>query len=123
MTVQIALDGFSDMDILAGAINEMGFSPKKSNDRSVQVQGVAVDLHVTVKGQTIGFVQDDQTGQIRMVGDSDYRVMNSRKFKENLQQHYSLSAVKRKIKELRYNTESVSTLADGSIRVVARAWG
>jgi len=49
--------------------------------------------------------------------------MHDTNFQLKIKQQYSVEAIKKKAVELNYNIASVDRLEDGSIKVLARAWG
>lgn len=120
MTVQIAMKGITDLEILLTALHEMGIKtllPKagpqnRTND---------VLAYADIQAKRVKFVRR-RSGEINMVGDSDWRIFRDDGFQHQLRQQYSLEAVKKKVVELRYSLASIETLENGAIKLVARAW-
>jgi hypothetical protein len=120
MTVQIAMKGITDLEILLRALHEMGIKtllPKAGpKSRTNDVLAFA-DIYA----RRVKFVRH-RNGQIQMVGDSDWRIFKDEAFQQRLRQRYSLEAVKKKAVELGYSLASVETLENGAVKLVARAW-
>ncbi len=116
MTVQIAIRGVTDLEILQEALQEMGISLRRA------AGGRDVVADATIQGRRIGWVRN-RDGELTMVGDSDWRIMRNRRFQQRLKQQCTLAEVKRTARELHYDVAEVEHLEDGSIRMVARAWG
>lgn len=122
MTVYISIRGVTDLEILQEALKEMGI-PVKTHAKGRQSKGRrSVLAEATVKGRRIGWVRN-HSGELSMVGDQDWEVMRDHGFHQRLKQQCTLAEVKRKARELRYEVASVENLEDGSIKMVARAWG
>ena len=119
MTVKIAMQGITDLEILLAALKEMEIKavPTLANERS---KGNVL-AYASIQGHRIGFSRS-QNGEIAMRGDRDWPIMKNSDFRQKLKQHYSLATVKKKVAKLQYHLASVDTLEDGSIKVVARAW-
>ena len=120
MTVQIAMKGITDLEILLTALHEMGIKTIRP-EAKLKKRGYNILAYADIYAQRVPFVQH-KNGEINMVGDSDWRIMRDDGFQQRLRQQYSLETVKRKVIELRYNLASIETLEDGSIKLVARAW-
>ena len=120
MTVQIAMKGITDLEILLTALHEMGIKTLRL-EAKVKKRGYNVLAYADIYAQRVPFVQH-KNGEINMVGDSDWRIIKDEGFQQRLRQQYSLETVKKKVAELRYNLASIETLEDGSIKLVARAW-
>jgi len=120
MTVQIAMKGITDLEILLTALHEMGIKTIRP-DAKVKKRGYNILAYADIYAQRVPFVQH-KNGEINMVGDSDWRIIKDEGFQQRLRQQYSLETVKKKVAELRYNLASIETLEDGSIKLVARAW-
>ena len=120
MTVQIAMKGITDLEILLTALHEMGIQTLRP-EAKVKKRGYNVLAYADIYAQRVPFVQH-KNGEINMVGDSDWRIIKDEGFQQRLRQQYSLETVKKKVAELRYNLASIETLEDGSIKLVARAW-
>ncbi len=120
MTVQIAMQGITDLEVLITALHAMGIksvgSNNKQNKRKSNILAWA-EIH----GQRVQF-RRHKNGHIDMVGDSDWRIIKDEKFRQKLRQQYSLETVKKKVVELHYRIASVEKLEDGAIKLVARAW-
>jgi len=114
--------GLTDLELLLEALSQMGKTAFPVTDPSRKVRGRKVLAIASMNGKRVGF-RRNKAGELVMVGDADWRCMKDKDLQEAILQQYNLAAVKKKAKELRYNVASVDTLADGSIRVVARAWG
>lgn len=121
MTVHIALQGITDLEILLTALHEMGIKTIRA-DAGPQKTAHNVLAYADIHAQRVKFVRH-KNDEIDMVGDSDWRVMKDYRFQQRLRQQYSLEAVKKKVVELRYSLASIETLEDGAIKLVARAWG
>jgi hypothetical protein len=120
MTVQIAMQGITDLEILITALQAMGIKALVSSDKQEKrISNIlaCADIH----GQRVQF-RRHKNGHIDMVGDSDWRIFKDEKFRQKLKQQYSLETVKKKVVELRYRIASVKQLEDGAIKLVARAW-
>jgi hypothetical protein len=120
MTVNIAMQGITDLEILLTALHEMGIRTIRSNSENRQRKSNLL-AWADIYAQRVKFVRH-QSGEIEMVGDSDWRVMRDERFKKRLQQQYSLEAVKKKVIELNYDVASVERIENGAIKLVARAW-
>ena len=119
MTVKIAMGGITDLEILLEALKAMGIKALPTHVKETSKRKVLA--YATIQGHGIAFSKN-QSGEIIMAGDSDWRIMKDDNFQQKLKQQYSLETVKKKVVELRYHLASVDTLEDGSIKVVARAW-
>jgi hypothetical protein len=120
MTVQIAMQGITDLEILITALQAMGIKSMASADK--QKKGANDILAwADIQGQRVQF-RRHQNGEINMVGDTDWRIIKDQKFRRQLRQQYSLETVKKKVVELHYRIASVEKLEDGAIKLVARAW-
>ena len=120
MTVQIAMKGITDLEILLTALHEMGIKTTRPNVK-LKKSGNNVLAYADIYARRIQFVQH-KNGEINMVGDSDWRIFKDESFQQSLRQQYSLETVKKKVVELRYDLASIETLEDGAIKLVARAW-
>jgi hypothetical protein len=120
MTVNIAMQGITDLEILLTALHEMGIRTIRSNSENRQRKSNLL-AWADIYAQRVKFMRH-QSGEIEMVGDSDWRVMRDERFKKRLQQQYSLEAVKKKVIELNYDVASVERIENGAIKLVARAW-
>ena len=120
MTVRIAMKGITDLDILLTALHEMGKKTIRPQTRQKK-RGHYILAYADIHARRVKFVQD-KSGEINMVGDSDWRIIKDRNFQQRLRQQYSLETVKKKMVELRYNLASIETLENGAIKLVARAW-
>ena len=120
MTVRIAMQGMTDLEVLLTALREMRITahPVESNRSSKNKQQV---VRAIIKGHRVDFTKSTNS-TISMVGDSDWRIMRDKPFYRKLKQQYSLEVVKKKVIELSYHVASTETLEDGSIKLVARAW-
>jgi hypothetical protein len=98
----------------------MGIRTIRSNSENRQRKSNLL-AWADIYAQRVKFVRH-QSGEIEMVGDSDWRVMRDERFKKRLQQQYSLEAVKKKVIELNYDVASVERIENGAIKLVARAW-
>lgn len=122
MTVHIIMKGITDLEILLEALGEMGIKVQKKADVSRKVRGKTVLAIANIEGRRVGFTRNRQ-GELTMVGDSNWHVMKDRSFHERLLQECAVASVKKRVEELRYQVASVTHQEDGSIKVVARAWG
>jgi hypothetical protein len=120
MTVQIAMKGITDLEILLTALHEMGIKTTRP-EAKLKKRGYNILAYADIYAQRVPFVQH-KNGEINMVGDSDWRIIKDEGFQQRLRQQYSLETVKKKVAELRYNLASIETLENGSIKLVARAW-
>ena len=120
MTVQISMKGITDLEILLTALHEMGIKTTRPNV-NLKKSGNNVLAYADIHARRVQFVQH-KNGEINMKGDSDWRIIKDGSFQQKLRQQYSLEAVKKKVVELRYDLASIETLADGAIKLVARAW-
>ncbi len=120
MTVNIAMQGITDLEILLTALHEMGIKtilPTTGHSKRERNLLAYADIYA----QRVKFVRH-QDGEIEMVGDSDWRVMKDSRFKKRLQQQYGLESVKKKVIELNYKVASIERIENGAIKLVARAW-
>ena len=120
MTVQIAMKGITDLEILLTALHEMGINVIRP-DVKQKKRGYNVLAFADIYARRVQFVQH-KNGEINMVGDSDWRIIKDEGFQQRLRQQYSLETVKKKVVELRYDLASIETLENGAIKLVARAW-
>ena len=120
MRVQIALKGITDLEVLMEALAEMGIEPVRLDGGSRGRNRTTLFL-ADIGARRVGF-QRNGGGELVMVGDNQWPIMKDREFRQKMRQYYSLSLVKRKIREHQYRLASVETSEDGTIRVVARAW-
>jgi len=121
MTVHICL-GITELDLLMEALNQMGKTAYVATDSELKIRGKSVKAVTEIEGQKIGFIRN-RKGELVMIGDAEWRGMKGRRLHERIIQQYGVAAIKRKARELRYQVASTETLEDGSIKVVARAWG
>ena len=120
MTVQIAMQGITDLEILITALHAMGIKTIGSDDKQKKSESDILAC-ADIQGQRIQF-RRHKNGEINMVGDSDWRIIKDARFQQRLRQQYSLETVKKKVVELRYRIASVEKLENGAIKLVARAW-
>ena len=120
MTVQIAMKGITDLEILLTALHEMGIKTMRP-DVIPKKTGPNVLAYADIYARRVKFVRH-QNGEINMEGDSDWRIIKDEGFQRRLRQQYSLETVKKKMLELRYNLASIETLENGAVKLVARAW-
>ena len=120
MTVKIAMQGMTDLEVLLAALREMRITahPVENNNGLKNKQRF---IRAVIKGHRVDFTKN-KNRTISMVGDGDWRIMRDKIFYRKLKQQYSLEAVKKKVIELSYHIASTETLEDGSIKLVARAW-
>jgi hypothetical protein len=117
MTVRIAMQGMTDLEVLLTALRAMGIAAHTvTHSRSN-----AVLVRADIGGHNVDFTRN-KNNLITMVGDSDWRILRDDRFCQKLKQQYSVETVKKKVVELRYHLASIETLEDGSIKLVARAW-
>lgn len=122
MTVRIAIRGVTDLEILEEALREMGITLQSRGGDQRTKGSREVLAEATVKGHRIGWVRN-RNRELTMVGDSEWGVMRDKAFQQKLKQQCTLAEVKRKAREHHYHVASVEELEDGTIRMVARAWG
>jgi hypothetical protein len=120
MRVHIALKGITELDLLVEALRELGITTEKTAAGASQQTGKIVAL-ASVQGRRVGFARGAK-GDIQMVGDNQWRIMQDEGFQKKIRQHYSLAAVKRQVAEMNYRVAQIENLEDGSIRLVARCW-
>jgi hypothetical protein len=120
MTVHIAMKGITDLEILLTALQEMGIKTVRA-DSGHQKTAHNVLAYADIHARRVKFVRH-KSGEIDLVGDSDWHVMKDNRFQQRLRQQYSVEAVKKRVRELRYSLASIETLEDGAIKLVARAW-
>jgi len=121
MTVQIALKGITDLELLHEALREMGIEMERTTAAADTRQtGIIVAL-ASWRGRRVGFAKD-KNGDIQMVGEKNSFLIRDEKLRNKIRQHYSLAAVKRKVIEMSYSVSQVENMEDGSIRLVARRW-
>ena len=120
MTVRIAMQGMTDLEVLLTALREMRVTAHQvdNNKSSKNKSGF---IRAIIKGHRVDFMKN-KNSTITMIGDSDWKIMHDKPFYKKLRQQYSLEAVKKKVVELSYHVASTETLEDGSIKLVARAW-
>jgi len=122
MTIQTTIKGITDLELFISALKEMGkkvHEPKKHEQNS---GGKSVLAVTTLDGHRVG-ISKNKKGEFALVGDSDWSIMNDKNFHRKLRQQYSVEVVKQKAAELRYSIASVDVQEDGTIKVLARAWG
>ena len=120
MTVNIAMRGITDLEILLTALHEMGIKTILPKGRHSKRESRLL-AYADIYARRVKFVRH-QSGEIEMVGDSDWRVMKDARFKQRLHQQYSLESVKKKVVELNYTVASIERIENGAIKLVARAW-
>ncbi|MFC1812591.1 DUF1257 domain-containing protein [Thermodesulfobacteriota bacterium] len=122
MTVHIRMKGLTDLELVLEALRQMGKTAFPVADAGQKVRGKTVLAIASINGNRVGFKRNGD-GELVMVGDAGWRCMRNKMLHEDIMQQYTVAAVKRKAEELRYSVASVDTLDNGSIRLVARAWG
>lgn len=121
MTVKLTTS-MTELELLLEALEQMGIAAQAAGGAGRNVRGRPVEATAEVSGRRIGFERDAK-GQLSVVGDSDWACMQDQCWLDGLHQQYSVAAVKRKAREMHYHLASIETRQDGSIRIVARAWG
>jgi hypothetical protein len=121
MTVRIKLQGLNNMDYLTDALNEMGIQYRRNETGRGEKPDTLLGS-ITVDGQNIDIHRND-TGDLVFVGDSDWRYFQSERFRNKVRQSYSVAAVKYKVDEMGYHLADIQTLQDGTVKILARAWG
>ncbi|MBN1472943.1 MAG: DUF1257 domain-containing protein [Syntrophaceae bacterium] len=123
MTVHVAMKGITDLELLIEALKEMGLSPQSvpgSNIKSREGKNLA---YVRIDGNLVKFIRNID-GELEMKGDSDWNIFRGGHiFQQRVKQFYTVASIKRKAKEKRYRIASLDIQEDGSIKLVARAWG
>ena len=112
MTVYIST-GVTDLDLLLEALGQMGKSAFATKGDKMKIRGQPVLAVAFFDGKKVGFCRN-KSDELVMVADSEWRCAKDKKLRESILQQYSVAAVKRKIKELRYHVASVDTLTDGA---------
>lgn len=120
MTVKIAMQGMTDLEVLLTALHEMGLAAHAVENKKYLRNHTGL-VRASIRGHRVDFARN-KNNLITMAGDSDWRIMHDEKFYQRLKQQYSLETVKKKVVELSYRVASMETLEDGSIKLVARAW-
>lgn len=121
MRVHVALKGITELHLLLEALREMGIKAVKATAATDADQNGKVVAFASLGARRVQFARDAR-GEIRMVGDSAWPVMQDARIQNKIRQQYSLAAVRRKVAELSYHVSQIENLEDGSIRLVARRW-
>lgn len=121
MTVQIALKGITDLELLREALREIGIKMERTTAAADSGQTGKIVALASWRGRRVGFAKD-KSGNLQMVGERNSFFMRDEKLQNQIRQQYSLAAVKRKVVEMRYSVTQVENMEDGSIRLVARRW-
>jgi hypothetical protein len=120
MTVKIALEGMTNADYLLEALKAMG-AKVIPDEKARQPRANRLVATVAIFGRRIP-IRRNPAGQLVLVGDSDWRRLQSQQFKQKLKQQYSLAAVKDKVAEMGYHLSEIETLENGTVKLVARGW-
>jgi hypothetical protein len=121
MTVRIKLQGLRNIDYLTDALNEMGIQFRRNETDRGEKPDTSLGS-ITVDGQNI-HIQRNDSGDLVFVGDSDWGHFQSERFRNKVRQNYSVAAVKYKVDEMGYHLADIQTLQDGTVKILARAWG
>ncbi len=123
MTIYSKLQGVTDIGLLREAIQSMGFAVRESAD-SPRGRSVKKEVAKTmIYNREIRIVKNSSSGELELVGDSDWRFLRDSSFKNKVRQQYSVAAVKKKVRAMKYQVSSVTTQEDGTIRLLATSWG
>lgn len=122
MTVHVAIKGVTDLEILLEALREMQIYVENTSHLQEKIRNHTVVAIANIDGRRVGIYRN-RDGELTMIGDSDWSCMDDRQFRERILQQYGVVAVKKKAQELGYHIASVDTETDGSIRILARAFG
>ncbi|MFP4040230.1 MAG: DUF1257 domain-containing protein [Desulfosudaceae bacterium] len=120
MTVRTAIKGVKDINLMMEALEAMGIEARLQS--GTQVRGRMVLAKAKIQGRWVGIARNSRS-ELELVGDSDWKVMKNGNFVNQLRQQTGLAAVKKKVEEMAYSIDTITTEENGSIRVVARAWG
>ena len=120
MTVRTAIKGVKDIDLMMEALEAMGLEACLLS--GTQIRGRRVLAKAKIQGRWVGIARNSRS-ELELVGDSDWKVMKNENFVNRLRQQTGLAAVKKKVEEMAYSIDTITTEENGSIRVVARAWG
>ena len=121
MTVETKIKGITELELLIEALKAMG-KTAFSVEGNEKMNGKNIIGAFYYQGKKLG-ISKNARQELMMVGDSDWNVMNNSKFLEEVLQQYGVASIKKKAKELRYTIASEEVMENGSIRIVARAWG
>ncbi len=123
MTIHSTIVGVTDLTLFLEALQHMGFAVKKPKGSSITAPEKKKLAETWIQGRKISITRNKQSGDLELVGDSDWRFMKDKAFRDQLRQQYGVAAVKRKARTMNYRIFSVTTREDGSIQILARAWG
>jgi hypothetical protein len=120
MTVRIAFGGMTNSDYLLGALRDMGAKvPSAGGIRKTASNPLVAT--VEIHGYRVPIKRDAQ-GNLFLETDSNWMPLQAASFKQKLQQGYSIAAVKAKVAQMGYHLSDITTLQDGTVKLVARTW-
>jgi hypothetical protein len=122
MTIYTTISGVTDLGLMLDALQAMGLQAWRKDD-SRSGKGGEELAETWIEGRRIGIVRNPTTGQLALKGDSDWRVLRDTAFQNRLRQQYGVAAVRKKAAAMNYQIASVTTREDGSIQILAAAWG
>lgn len=124
MTIYSKLRGVTDLDLLSEALRAMKFTVIESGNSPPDSSRKKEVARTWIQNKQIRIVKNINSGELELVGDSDWRgILQDRAFKNKVKQQYSVAAVKRKVRVMNYQVSSVTTQEDGTIRLLATSWG
>ena len=121
MTIYTTISGVTDLGLMLEALQAMGLQAWKKEGTGHGADGELAEAWI--ENRRIGIVRNGKTGQLALKGDSDWRVLRDTAFQNRLRQHYGVPAVREKAKAMNYQISSITTRQDGSIQILATAWG
>ncbi|MEW6076480.1 MAG: DUF1257 domain-containing protein [Thermodesulfobacteriota bacterium] len=121
MTIYTTISGVTDLGLMLEALQAMGLQAWKKEGSERGAEGELAEAWI--ENRRIGIVRNGKTGQLALKGDSDWRVLRDTAFQNRLRQQYGVAAVREKAKAMNYQISSITTRQDGSIQILATAWG
>jgi hypothetical protein len=123
MTIYTTITGVTDLGLMIEALQAMGLPAWKKDSSSSPARGGGGLAETWIEGKRVGIVRNGKTGHLALTGDSDWRVLRDAAFQNRLRQQYGVAAVREKAKAMNYQISSITTREDGSIHILATAWG
>ena len=118
MTIQIQ-SGITDLELLFEALKEMGLKTVKSDGETYRNKSTLA--FTWMNNFKIGIARNNDS-ELTLIGDSDWKMLNEKKFQQRLKQQYGVATVKKKAKELHYDVVSIKDIGE-EIQIKLRAWG
>ncbi len=119
MTVRTKIKGATNLDLMMQALQALDIEARTAGAKET-VRGRQVVAVARIQGHKVGLVRG-KNRELTLIGDSDWKVMKNRNFTSRLQQQYGVAAVKKKVTEMNYRIDTITTQENGAIRIVARA--